>query len=94
MVGESHTRPKGLGALMSWGPGKLLIRYSKESHHSAEWASGPPVEHLENEKDTTFDGHKSGDQNIAVMFGLQLPLTRKPCITFSNPYNKVKGTYF
>ena len=26
---ESHTRPKGLRALMSWGPEKMLIRYSK-----------------------------------------------------------------
>ena len=40
------------------------------------------------------DGHKSGGQYIAVMFGLQLPLTIKPWITFSNPYNKVRGIYF
>ena len=37
---ESHTRPKGLGALMKWGPEKMLIRCSKESHHPAEWAQG------------------------------------------------------
>ena len=39
-------RPKGpLEPLMSWGPEKLLIRCSKESHHPAEsWAPGPPVE--------------------------------------------------
>ena len=30
---ESHTRPKGLGALMNWGPEKMLLRCSKESHH-------------------------------------------------------------
>ena len=40
------------------------------------------------------DGHKSGGQYIAVMFGLQLPLTIKPWITFSNPYSKVRGTHF
>ncbi len=28
---ESHTRPKGLGVLMSWGPEKLLIRCGRES---------------------------------------------------------------
>ena len=33
---ESHTRPKGLGTLMSWDPEKMLIRCSKESHHPAE----------------------------------------------------------
>ena len=33
------------------------------------------------------DGHKSGGQYIAVLFGLQLPLTRKP-------YNKVRGIFF
>ena len=33
---ESHTRPKGLGSLMSWGPEKLLIRCSKGSQHLAE----------------------------------------------------------
>ena len=35
---ESHTRPKGLGALMSWDPEKMLIRCRKESHHPAEWS--------------------------------------------------------
>ena len=51
---ESHTRPKGLGALMSWGPEKLLIRCSKWSQHPAEWTPRPPVEHQENKKDTTW----------------------------------------
>ena len=37
---ESHTRLKGLGALMNWGPEKMLIRCNKESHHLAEWALG------------------------------------------------------
>ena len=50
---ESHTRPKGLGALMNWGPEKMLMRCSKGSHHPEEWASRPPVEHQENKKGTT-----------------------------------------
>ena len=33
---ESHARPKGLGALINWGPEKMLIRCSKESQHPAE----------------------------------------------------------
>ena len=35
-----------------------------------------------------------GDKILQFLFGLQLPLTRKPWITFSNPCNKVRGTYF
>ena len=90
---ESHTRPKELVALMSWGPEKMLIRRSKESHHPAEWASGPPVEHQENEKDTTLPAIRVKVKILTFLFGLQLPLTRKPWITFWNPYNKVRGTY-
>ena len=59
---ESHARPKGaLGSPMSWGPEKLLIRFSKESHHPVEsWAARPPVEHQENEKDTTLTAMRVG----------------------------------
>ena len=57
---ECHTRPKGLGVLMNWGPEKMLIRCSKESQHPAEWTPGPPVEHQENEKDTTLTAIRVG----------------------------------
>ena len=74
---ESHTRPKG--PLMSWGPEKLLIRCSKESHHPAEnRAPGPPVEQLWRTRKTTLTAIRVGGQNVEVMFGLQLPLTIKP----------------
>ena len=44
VVGKATSGRRGLGALMSWGPEKLLIRCSKESHHPVEsWAPGPPV---------------------------------------------------
>ena len=59
---ESHTRPKGLGALMNWGPEKMLIRCSKESQHLAEWTPGPPVEYKENEKDTTLTAISLGSK--------------------------------
>ena len=39
---------------LNWGPEKMPIRCSKESQHPAEWTSGPPVEHQENENDTTL----------------------------------------
>ena len=60
----------------------------RESQHSAEsCASGPPVEQpWRTERNP--DGHKSGGgQYVAVLFGLQLPLTR-------NLSNKVRGIFF
>ena len=76
----------------SWGQEKMLIRCSKESQHPAEWTPGPPVEHQENEKDTTLTAIRVGVKILQFMFGHQLPLTRKTLITFSNSYNKVRGT--
>ena len=91
---EHHTRPKGLGALMSWVPEKMLIRCSKDSPHPAEWALGLRLSGPGERERHNVDGHKSGGQNISVMFGLQLPLTYK---TLSNPFptltNKVRGKY-
>ena len=63
----------------------MLIRCSKESHHPAEWDSGPPVEHLENEKDTTLTAIRVGVKIFQFLFGLQLPLTRKPQVTLFEP---------
>ena len=85
---------RGLEALMSWGPEKILIRCSKESHHPAEWTPGPLVEHQENEKDTTLTAIRVRVKILQFLFGLQLPLTVKPHITLSNPCNKVRGIYF
>ena len=82
---ESHTRPKGLGALMSWGPEMMLIRCSKGSHHPAEWAQGLQLSSPGERERHNADGHKFGGQNIAVMFGLQLPLARKPWVTLFEP---------
>ncbi len=47
---ESHTRPKGLGALMNPGPEKMLISCSKDSSRVGPKA---PIEHQKNKKDTT-----------------------------------------
>ena len=84
---ESHTRPKGaLGNPDGvWGPEKLLIRCSKESQHPAEWTPGPPVEHQENEKDTTLPAIRVEVKILQFLFGLQLPLTRKPWVTLFEP---------
>ena len=81
---ESHTRPKGLGALMNWGPEKMLIRCSKESHHPAEWALGLRLSIRKTRKTQRWRPLEWGS-NISVLFGLQLPLTRKPWVTLFEP---------
>ncbi len=56
---ESHTRPKGLGALMNPGPEKMLIRFTKESQHLAEWTPGLRLS-IRRTRKTQRDGHKFG----------------------------------
>ena len=79
---------------MSWGPEKMVIRCSKESHHPAEWAQGLWLSRPKERERHNADGHKFQGQNIAIIFNLQLPLTVKPHTTFLNPCNKVRGKYF
>ena len=57
---ESHTRPKGPGALMSWGPDKMLIRCNNESHHPAEWAPGLRLSSPGERERHNADGHNFG----------------------------------
>ena len=40
VVGKATSGRKGLWALMSLGPEKMLIRCNKENHHPAEWPLG------------------------------------------------------
>ena len=73
---------------VSWRSDELETRCGRESPHPAEWAPGPPVEHQENENDTWLCPEGVGEVNILQsLFGLQLPLTRKP-------YNKVRDIFF
>ena len=58
-----------------WGPEKLLIRCSRSP---SRVGPGPPVEHQENEKDTTLMAIRVGVKILQFMFDLQLPLIRKP----------------
>ena len=78
VIGKVISDRRGLLALMNWGPEKMLIRCSKESQHPAEWTPRPPVEHLENEKDTALTAIRVVFKIFQFLFGLQLPLTRKP----------------
>ena len=82
-----HPVEEALGAPSSFGD-PLVTRCGRERQHSAEsWAPGPPVEHQENEKDTTLMAIRVGVNMLQSLFGLQLPLARKPC-------NKVRGIFF
>ena len=81
-----------------WGPWWVGVQRScwedvvKKASRVGPWASRWAA--LENEKGTTLSAIRVGGQYIAVLFGLKLPLTIKPWITFWNPYNKVRGIFF
>ena len=51
--------------------------------------AGPPGLRLSSPREREIhiaDGHKSGGQYVAVLFGLQLPLTVKPRVTLFEPF--------
>ena len=85
VVRKATSGRRGLWALMSWGPEKMLIRCRKESHHPAEWPLDLRLSIKERERHNA-DGHDFGVKILQFMFGLQRPLTVKPHTTFSNPY--------
>ena len=74
---------------VSWFGDPLVTRCRRESPHPAEWAPGPPFEQppFGEQERHNADGHKSGGQYVAILFGLQLPLTR-------NLSNKVRAYIF
>ena len=51
------------------------------------WAPRPPVKQLMRTGKKRCYGHKSGGQYVAVLFGLQLPLTH-------TPFNKMRSVFF
>ena len=59
VVGKATLGRRGLWALMSWGPEKMLIRCRKESHHPAEWPLGLWLS-IRRTRKTQRDGHKFG----------------------------------
>ena len=65
------TESQWVGDQMSWRQEVVEKASRKLSPRASSWASG------ERERHNT-DGHKSGGQYVAVLFGLQLPLTCKP----------------
>ena len=92
---ESYSRPKG-----SSGPPVVSetcwwqdVAEKASTQEKAEPLGFRLSSPGEQERHKT-NGHKSGGQNIAVLFGLQHPHTIKPHTTLSNLANKVRGTYF
>ena len=85
---ESHHPAEGALRTPSEFGDPLVISGGRES---CTQQSGPPGLRLscpgEREKHNV-DGHKSGGQYFAVLFGLQLPLTH------TNLSNKVRGIFF
>ena len=70
---------------------QLELRCGRENQHLAEWAPRHPVEQPRRTGKKQDYGQKSGGQYVAVLFGLQLPLTVKP---FRSLSNKVRGIFF
>ena len=74
---------------VSWRSDELVTRCGRESQQKAEplglWLSSPGERERHN-----ADGHKSGGQYVAVLFGLQLPLTH----THTQPFQIKWEVYF
>ena len=82
MVEKATTQQKGPCGPPSEFRDPLVTRCGRGSPHSIEWASGPPVEQQENEKDTTLMTIRVGVNILQSLFSLQLPLTVKPFRNF------------
>ena len=85
VIGKATSGRRGIGALMSWGPEKLLIRCSRSPSRVGLLASGWAA--LENKKDTTLTAIRVG-VNILQFCGVSNSLSH------ANVTNKVRGTYF
>ena len=66
------------GSLLVWRP--EVWRQDVVEKASTQQRAGPPDLRLSNpgERERNGDGHKSGGLYVAVLFGLQLPLTHNP----------------
>ena len=71
----------------SWRSDQLEKRCGRENQHPEKLGPLAPGWAAQENGERNADGHKSGGQYVAVLFGLQLPLTH-------NPFNKVRGIFF
>ena len=82
------------GSQLVWRPDPLVTRCGRESQHPAEWAPGLRLSSPGERDRHNADGHKSGGQYVAVLFGLQLPLTVKPWVSLFEPFRIKWEVYF
>ena len=68
-----------------WRSDQLEIRCNRENQHSER--PGPQLSSL-GERERNADGHKSGGQYVAVLIGLQLPLTHNLSIKWEVYFSK------
>ena len=96
VICDAHKKKVGIKRLYNLGEDRksssLEIRRIGDKirlRKPAPREAGPPGPWLSSrgEWERNADGHKSGGQYVAVLFGLQLPLTH-------NPFNKVRGIFF
>ena len=66
------------GSQFVWRPDLLVTRCGRENQHPAEWALRLPVEQPKRTAKKHGYGQWNEGQYVAVLFGLQLPLTHKP----------------
>ena len=83
VVGKATSGRRGIWALMSWGPKKMLIRGRKESHHPAEWPLDLRLSSPGEQERQNITAISLRVKILEFLFGLQLSLTVKPHTTFS-----------
>ena len=79
---------------VSWRSDELETRCGRGSQHPERLAPRPPGAASGEQERHNADGHMSGGQYIAALFGLQLPPTVKPWVTLFEPFNKVRSIFF
>ena len=91
MVGKATSGRRGLGNPDGvWGPEKLLIRCSRSP---SRVGPGPPVEHQENEKDTTLMAIRVGVKMLQLCSASSSLSHANIELSFRTFTNKVRGTY-
>ena len=90
---DAHEKKVDVEQLYNPGEDKRSISWRSDQLEKKmlEWGTcpreaWPPVEQPRRTGKKRCNGHKSGGQYVAVLFGLQLPLTVKPLVTLSNPF--------
>ena len=63
------------GSQLVFGDQSVGDKMPKRKPAPSRVGPGPPVEQHQHQRERNTDGHKSGGQYVAVLFGLQLPFT-------------------